>query len=129
MRKSQGSASTLRRDDRPHRQQWYAGVLEHDHAYQWSRHVHPVYGINLIGLRAGLRYLVGPGKLNTSWPVLWCRSAQPRASWGRCWWAWGRDTCKLDDLGVDLLPCVCRGGIARGPLSTGAGRNPVLHHT
>ena len=58
VRKGQGHGSTLRRDDRPHRQQWHAGVLEHDHAYQWSRHVHPVYGINLIGLRAGLRYLV-----------------------------------------------------------------------
>ena len=80
VRKGQGSASTLRRDDRPHRQQWHAGVLEHDHAYQWSRHVHPVYGISLIGLRAGLRYLVRPGKLDKPVGGLHCWPVQAMAT-------------------------------------------------
>ena len=74
MRKSQAGGATLRRDERPRRAQWHAGVSEHDHAYQWARHVHPVYGINLIGLRAGLRYLVCVhGRMCVSWHELWGR--------------------------------------------------------
>ena len=43
---------------RPHRQLWGRQIAETDLAYQWSQHLSPVYGINLVGIRGTVSYLV-----------------------------------------------------------------------
>ena len=44
---------------RPHRQIWGRQIAESDPAHQWSQHLSPVYGFNVVGVRAAMQYRVG----------------------------------------------------------------------